>query len=68
MKTKNQFSLSSKYLLLILAIVCIVLMGLSGFAERTGNPLSWIAGYAGIIQNGSEYSRLSEVRSECTRK
>ena len=33
MKTKNQFSLSSKYLLLILAIVCIILMGLSGFAE-----------------------------------
>lgn len=45
MKTKNQFSFSSKYLLLILAIVCIILMGLSGFTERTGNPLSWIAGY-----------------------
>ena len=26
MKTKNQFSISSKYLLLILAIVCIILM------------------------------------------
>lgn len=45
MKTKNQFSLSSKYLALILAIVCIILMGLSGFADSTGNPLSWIAGY-----------------------
>lgn len=53
MKTKNQFSLSSKYLLLILAIVCIVLMGLSGFAERTGNPLSWIAGYTVVpMQKG----------------
>ncbi len=53
MKTKNQFSLSSKYLLLILAIVCIVLMGLSGFAERTRNPLSWIAGYTVVpMQKG----------------
>lgn len=53
MKTKNQFSLSSKYLLLILAIVCIILMGLSGFAERTGNPLSWIAGYTVVpMQKG----------------
>ena len=53
MKTKNQFSLSSKYLLLILAIVCIILMGLSEFAERTGNPLSWIAGYTVVpMQKG----------------
>ena len=33
MKRKNQFSTSNKYWLLILAIICIVLMGLSGFAE-----------------------------------
>ena len=53
MKTKNQFSFSSKYLLLILAIVCIILMGLSGFTERTGNPLSWIAGYTAVpMQKG----------------
>ena len=53
MKTKNQFSFSSKYLLLILAIVCIILMGLSGFTERTGNPLSWIAGYTVVpMQKG----------------
>lgn len=53
MKTKNQFSLSSKYLALILAIVCIILMGLSGFADRTGNPLSWVAGYTVVpMQKG----------------
>ena len=53
MKTKNQFSFSSKYLLLILAIVCIILMGLSGFTERTGNPRSWIAGYTVVpMQKG----------------
>lgn len=53
MKTKNQFSLSSKYLALILAIVCIILMGLSGFADSTGNPLSWIAGYTVVpMQKG----------------
>ena len=33
MKRKNQFSTSNKYWLLILVIICIVLMGLSGFAE-----------------------------------
>ena len=45
MKRKNQFSTSNKYWLLILAIVCIVLMGLSGFAESGKGPLSWAAGY-----------------------
>lgn len=45
MKVKNQFSLSSKYWLLILAILCIVLMGLSGFAGTGKGPLAWIANY-----------------------
>lgn len=45
MKVKNQFSLSSKYWLLILAIVCIILMGLSGFAGTGKGPLGWIANY-----------------------
>lgn len=45
MKVKNQFSLSSKYWLLILAIVCIILMGLSGFAGTGKGPLAWIANY-----------------------
>ena len=45
MKAKNQFSLSSKYWLLILAVICIILMGLSGFADTGQGPLSWVAGY-----------------------
>lgn len=38
MKRKNQFSTSNKYWLLILVIICIVLMGLSGFAESGKGP------------------------------
>lgn len=38
MKRKNQFSTTNKYWLLILAIICIVLMGLSGFAESGKGP------------------------------
>ena len=45
MKRKNQFSTSNKYWLLILAIICIVLMGLSGFAESGERTASWAAGY-----------------------
>ena len=53
MKAKNQFSLSSKYWLLILAIVCIVLMGLSGFADAGTGPLAWIADYTVVpMQKG----------------
>lgn len=66
MKAKNQFSLSSKYWLLILAIVCIILMGLSGFAGTGGGPLSWIADYTvvpmqkGINHIGMWMSDLSD--------
>jgi len=53
MKTKNQTSFSSKYLLLALAIVCIILMGLSGFADARKGPLSWVAGYTVVpMQKG----------------
>lgn len=53
MKTKNQTSFSSKYWLLTLAIVCIVLMGLSGFAGTGKGPLSWVAGYTVVpMQKG----------------
>ena len=77
MKTKNQFSLSSKYLLLILAIVCIILMGLSGFAESGKGPLSWAAGYTivpmqkGINRVGmwigdvsENFATLQEIKKE----
>lgn len=53
MKAKNQFSLSSKYWLLILAIVCIILMGLSGFAGTGTGPLAWVADYSVVpMQKG----------------
>lgn len=77
MKTKNQFSMSSKYWLLILAIVCIILMGLSGFADTGKGPLGWIAGYTVVpMQKGinrvgmwmrdlsDNFETLQEVRDE----
>lgn len=66
MKAKNQFSLASKYWLLILAVVCIILMGLSGFADTGKGPLSWVAGYTivpmqkGINRVGMWLSDLSD--------
>lgn len=77
MKTNNQFSLSSKYLLLILAIVCIILMGLSGFAGTGKGPLAWVANYTVVpMQKGlntvgmlisdfsDNFTTLKEVRAE----
>ena len=77
MKRKNQFSTSNKYWLLILAIVCIVLMGLSGFAESGKGPLSWAAGYTivpmqkGINRVGmwigdvsENFATLQEIKKE----
>ena len=77
MKAKNQFSLASKYWLLILAIICIILMGLSGFADTGKGPLAWVAGYKVVpMQNGinrvgmwisdvsDNFATLQEVREE----
>ncbi|MCI8637978.1 MAG: rod shape-determining protein MreC [Coprococcus sp.] len=77
MKAKKQFSMSSKYLLLILAVVCVILMGLSGFAGTGRGPLSWIAGYTivpmqkGINRVGmwlgdlsDSFSTMEEMRRE----
>ena len=77
MKAKNQFSLASKYWLLILAIICIILMGLSGFADTGKGPLEWVAGYTVVpMQKGinrvgmwisdvsDNFATLQEVREE----
>lgn len=77
MKAKNQFTLSSKYWLLILAIVCIILMGLSGFANTGKGPLAWVAGYTVVpMQKGintvgmwmsdlsDNFATLQEVKNE----
>ena len=66
MKTKNQISVSSKYWLLVLAIICIILMGLSGFADSGKGPLNVAAGYTivpmqkGINRIGMWLSDLSQ--------
>ena len=77
MKGKNQFSLSSKYWLLIMAVVCIILMGLSGFADKGKQPLSWVAGHSVVpMQKGinkigiwirdfsDNFATLDEVKNE----
>lgn len=77
MKAKNQFSLSSKYLFLSLAILCIILMGLSAFAGAGKGPLSWIADYSIVpMQKGlnsvgmwmgdvsDNFATLQEVKEE----
>lgn len=55
MKIKNQSSLSSKYWLLILVIVCLILMGIERFSDA-GGPLRVIANYTVIpMQKGINY-------------
>lgn len=54
MKIKNQSSLPSKYLLLILAIVCVLLLGIDHFTG--GGPLRFIGNYTIIpMQKGISY-------------
>ncbi len=53
MRKKNQSSFSSKYWLLILSIVCILLMGLSLITDKVNGPLRTVANYTIVpMQNG----------------
>lgn len=53
MRKKNQSSFSSKYWLLILAIICILLMGLSLITDNVNGPLRAVANYTIVpMQNG----------------
>ena len=55
MKIKNQSSLSSKYWLLILAAICIILLCIERFSDG-GGPLRFIANYTVIpMQKGISY-------------
>ncbi|MGF0032851.1 rod shape-determining protein MreC [Bariatricus sp. SGI.154] len=55
MKTKNQSSLSSKYWLIILAVICVILLGIERFTDG-GGPLRFIANYTVIpMQKGISY-------------
>lgn len=55
MKIKNQNTIPSKYLLLILVVVCGILLGAERFMDN-GGPLSWVANYTIIpMQKGISY-------------
>ena len=77
MKKNNQTSFSSKYLLLILAVICVILMGLSLFTDGINGPLRALANYTVVpMQKGintlgtwmndltQNFETLEEVRSE----
>jgi len=76
MKIRNQSSLSSKYWLLVLAFICVLLLGLERLVDG-GGPLRFIANYTVIpMQKGISYvgrylsdisdnlETLKEVRDE----
>lgn len=53
MKKQNQNSFSSKYWLLILSIICVLLMGLSLITDKINGPLRAVANYTIVpMQNG----------------
>lgn len=55
MKIKNQSSLPSKYVLVILAAVCLLLLGVERFTD-SGGPLRFIANYTIVpMQKGISY-------------
>ena len=47
MKTKNQSSLPSKYWLIIVIVICVILMGVERITGGNG-PISFIANYTVI--------------------
>lgn len=54
MKIRNQNTIPSKYLLLILVVVCGILLGAERFVDN--GPLSWVAGYTIVpMQKGISY-------------
>lgn len=58
MKIKNQSSLSSRYWLLIIAAVCVILLGVEGFVDG-GGPLRFIANYTIVpMQKGISYAGM----------
>lgn len=78
MKIKNQNTIPSKYLLLILVVACGILLGIERFADG-GGPLRWIGNYTIVpMQKGISYvgtwlsdftenfATLEEVKKEKT--
>ena len=77
MKTKNQTTLASKYWLLILSLICIILMGLSLVTDKVNGPLRTVANYTIVpMQKGinniglwmsdltQNFETLKEVKSK----
>lgn len=77
MRKKNQTTFSSKYVLLILSIICVLLMGLSLITDKINGPLRSVANYTIVpMQKGintiglwmsdltQNLDTLQEVRSE----
>ena len=55
MKIKNQSSVSSKYWLIILLVVCLLLMGIETLLGKSG-PAHFVANYTvGPMQKGISY-------------
>lgn len=53
MKKNNPTSFSSKYVLLIIAIICVLLMGLSLVTNKVSGPLRFVANYTVVpMQKG----------------
>lgn len=55
MKTKNQYSVPSKYWLIIITVICIILLGIERFTDG-GGPLRFVANYTIVpMQKGISY-------------
>ena len=58
MKIKNQSSLPSKYVLVILALICLILIGIGRFTD-SGGPLRILANYTVVpMQKGISYAGM----------
>lgn len=77
MRKNNQTNFSSKHMLLILSVVCVLLMGLSLITDKVGGPLRAVANYTIVpMQKGintiglwmSDFSHNFETIQELRKK
>ena len=77
MRKNNQTNFSSKHILLILSVVCVLLMGLSLVTDKVGGPLRAVANYTIVpMQKGintiglwmSDFSHNFETIQELRKK
>lgn len=77
MRKNNQTNFSSKHILLILTVVCVLLMGLSLITDKVGGPLRAVANYTIVpMQKGintiglwmSDFSHNFETIQELRKK